>query len=113
MTEAGHMNSLISSFHGALKSGQWRHRLTAVAFYAEIVRKNAADRADVDGVIRGLTGALPDSSHLIRRTALSGLASLDCCDPSHWKSLAPAVLDALMDGLEGNGNASPQDGGKI
>lgn len=103
-----HLPFMIGSFNNALKSNQPRHRMTAVAFYAELIHQKASGK-DLDGVIRGLTSALPDSSYLIRRIALKGLGALGDCDPRQLEVLAPSVLNALMEGLEENGR-DLQDG---
>jgi HEAT repeat protein len=99
---------MIASFNTALKSSHQRHRLAAVAFYAELIHQRASGR-DLDGVIRGLTSSLPDSSLLIRRIALKGLGALGDCDPRHLEALAPSVLNALMEGLEEDGR-EPNEG---
>lgn len=99
---------MIASFNTALKSSHQRHRLAAVAFYAELIHQRASGR-DLDGVIRGLTSSLPDSSLLIRRIALKGLGALGECDPRHLEALAPSVLNALMEGLEEDGR-EPNEG---
>lgn len=83
----------------ALKSNHLRHRLAAVAFYAELIHQRSSG-ADLDQVIRGLTSNLTDSSSLIRRVALNGLGGLGDTDPRLWSEFAPIVLDALVDGLE-------------
>lgn len=83
----------------ALKSNHLRHRLAAVAFYAELIHQRSSG-ADLDQVIRGLTSNLTDSSSLIRRVALNGLGGLGDTDPRLWSEFAPMVLDALVDGLE-------------
>lgn len=94
-----HLPYMIGSFNNALKSSHQRHRLAAIAFYAELIHQRASGK-DLDGVIRGLTSALPDSSLLIRRIALKGLGALGDCDPRQLELLAPSVLDALIAGLE-------------
>lgn len=105
---AAHLPYMIVSFSNALKSSHQRHRLAAVAFYAELIHQRAVGR-DLDVVIRGLTSSLPDSSLLIRRIALKGLGSLGDCDPRQLEIQAPSVLNALMEGLEEDGR-EPHDG---
>lgn len=104
----GHLPYMIASFNNALKSSHQRHRLTAVAFYAELIHQRASGK-DLDNVIRGLTSSLPDSSVLIRRIALKGLGALGDCDPRKLELLAPSVLNALIEGLEEDGR-DLQDG---
>ena len=104
-----HLPYMIASFSNALKSSHQRHRLAAVAFYAELIHQRASGR-DLDSVIRGLTSALPDSSPLIRRIALKGLGAASHCDPRQLEVLAPSVLNALMEGLEEDGR-EPHDSG--
>lgn len=98
----GELAHCVGFMGAALKSSHHRHRLAAVAFYAELIHQGAGGR-NLDSVIRGLTSTLPDQSHLIRRMALKGLGSLGDSDPRHWAAFAPEVLNALMDGLEEDG----------
>lgn len=93
---------IIVYFSAYMKSNYERNRLVSVSFYAELIQRKT-DAKDVESIIRGLTMALPDSSPLIRRKVLKGLGALGDCDIRKWKTLAPMVLNTLMDGLEEGG----------
>ena len=96
------LSRCIHYLNQALKSNYERHRLVAVAFYAELIQLRCGGREGemLEAVISGLAVALADSSILARCVALKGLGGLGAWDRAHVALFAPMVLNALMDGLE-------------
>lgn len=105
------LSRCIHNFGNALKSTHLRHRVAAVAFYAELIHQRASG-SELDHIIRGLTSNLTDSSPFIRRIALKGLGGLSDIDPHLWSEFAPVALDALVDGLEESGSGRDSPTGK-